>query len=58
MPGGMFERGRFVGFWTTLNGRGAVLMRFSLKAEIVVALLTRERALPISFRRADYPLLC
>ena len=42
-----------------LNGRDAVLMRFGLKAEIVIALLTKENGRwGITFRSADHPLLC
>src|SRR3954451_15081478 len=42
-----------------LNGRDAVLMRFGLKDEIVVALLTKENGRwRITFRSADYSLLC
>ncbi len=42
-----------------LNGHDAVLMRFGLKAEIVIALLTKEHGRwRITFRSADYSLLC
>ena len=42
-----------------LNGRDAVLMRFGLKDEIVIALLTKENGRwRITFRSADYSLLC
>jgi hypothetical protein len=42
-----------------LDGGDAVLMRLGLYAEIVIALLTRENERwRITFRSADYPLLC
>src|SRR4051812_31782854 len=42
-----------------LNGLDAVLMRFGLKDEIVIALLTKDNGRwRIRFRSADYPLIC
>jgi hypothetical protein len=42
-----------------LDGRQAFLIRLGLKAEMTVALLVREdNGWRVTFRRADYPLLC
>jgi hypothetical protein len=42
-----------------LDGRDAVLMRFGLKGEVVVALLVKENGQwRMTFRSADHPLIC